>query len=271
MRLSTQLVLSGGVVHRVLAGVMLAGAMLAATVLPATTQATEGPWQRLPAAAALLDGAQVRAGGLTLELPLVSEDGGAVPLSVAADVPVAEIHLFATRNPSPEIAVLRFHDAQIQPRVGTRVRLNETQQVIALARTPDGEWLATSREIRITVSGCLARSDEGTAADEMNTRVRAPGPLRAGQSGELLAMITHPMETGLREGTDGTVVPRRLIERVQIDYADTPAFEAELFAAVSANPFLRLQLAPEARGEVLIRWYEDAGRSAEARERVEMR
>jgi len=266
MRISSQYVVS-----RVVVALVLAGVMLAATVLPASAQAAEGPWQRLPAAAALLDGAAVQTRGLTLELPLVSEDGGAVPLSVSADVPVDAIYLFATRNPSPEIAVLRFHDAQIQPRVSTRVRVNETQQVIALARTPAGEWLATSREIRITVSGCLARSDGVAAADEMNTRVRAPGPLRAGQTGELLAMITHPMETGLRESANGAPAPRRLIERVEIDYADTPAFEAELFAAVSANPFLRLQLAPDAAGEVVIRWFEDAGRSAEAREAVAMR
>ena len=266
MKLYSQYVLT-----RVVVALVLAGVMLAATVLPATAYAADGPWQRLPAAAALLDGAQVRTSGLTLELPLVSEDGSAVALNVAADVPVTEIHLFGTRNPSPEIAVLRFLDAQIQPRVATRVRLNETQQVIALARTTDGKWLATSREVRITVSGCLARSDGVDAADEMNTRVRAPGTLRAGQSGELLAMITHPMETGLRDGPDGTPVPRRLIERVALDYDDTQVFEAELFAAVSANPFLRLQLAPDAGGEVRIRWFEDAGRSAEARERVEMR
>ncbi len=267
MKLTSQFVLT-----RVVVALVLAGVMLAATVLPAAAQsASDGPWQRLPAAAALLDGAQVRTRGLTLELPLVSEDGSAVPLSVSADVPVTEIHLFGAGNPSPEIAVLRFVDAQIQPRVSTRVRLNETQQVIALARATDGEWLATSREVRITVSGCLARSDGVDAADEMSTRVRAPGTLRAGQSGELLAMITHPMETGLRDGPDGTPVPRRLIERVTLDYAGTPTFEAELFSAVSANPFLRLHLAPEAAGEVLIRWIEDGGRAAEAREAVAVR
>jgi len=248
-------------ITRIAVAAVLVGTLVS-TLLANPAHAAQGPWQRLPAAVALLDGASVETRGLKLELPLVSEDGGAVALTVSADVAVEAIHLFATRNPSPEIAVLRFHDAQLQPRVATRVRLNETQQVIALARTTDGRWLASSREVRITTSGCLARSDEVPAESEMVTRVRAPAALRAGESGELLAMITHPMETGLRERADGTPVPRRLISQFEVSMNGTPLFEAELFAAMSASPFFRLQLAPHSAGELALRWVEEGGREA---------
>lgn len=252
---------------------VLAGALLLALFSPAsaTASAAQAPWQRLPAAAALLDGAEVATQGLTLELPLVADDGSAVALTVAAETPVESIHLFATRNPAPEIAVYRFLDTQVQPRVATRVRLNESQTVIALARTADGRWLAASREIRITVSGCLARADEAGPDSEMTTRVRAPSRLRPGETGELLAMITHPMETGLREGADGELVPRRLVSEFAVSFEGRPLFAAEFHAAVSANPFLRLQLAPEASGELELRWVEDGGREAVARAGVTLR
>ena len=250
---------------------LLAGVTLLALFGPADAAAAERPWQRLPAASALLDGAQPTVTGLTLELPLVSDDGAAVALTVAADRPVDVIHLFATRNPAPEIAVFRFLDAQVHPRVATRVRLNESQRVIALARTADGHWLATSREIRITVSGCLARADAPGADAEMTPRVRAPSRLGRGETAELLTMITHPMETGLREAADGTRVTRRLVSRFELSLADTPLFKAEFYAAVSANPFLRLQWAPTTPGELQLRWVEDGGREALDRSDITLR
>ncbi|MCC5862211.1 MAG: thiosulfate oxidation carrier complex protein SoxZ [Gammaproteobacteria bacterium] len=261
----------GYVLTRSVIVAILAGALLLALLAPAPAAAAEGPWQRLPAAAALLDGADPVTRGLSLELPLVADDGSAVALTVAAEAPVEVIHLFATRNPAPEIAVYRFLDGQVQPRVATRVRLNESQTVIALARTANGRWLAASREIRITVSGCLARAEDADPDAEMSTRVRAPSRLRLGEAGELLAMITHPMETGLREGPDGTLVARRLVSEFEVALAGTPLFAAEFHAAVSANPFLRLQLAPEAAGELELRWVEDGGREAVARAEVTLR
>ena len=84
-------------------------------------------------------------------------------------------------------------------------------------------------------------------------------------------MIAHPMETGLREGADGELVPRRLVSEFAVSFEGRPLFAAEFHAAVSANPFLRLQLAPEASGELELRWVEDGGREAVAREAVTLR
>jgi sulfur-oxidizing protein SoxY len=71
-------------------------------------------WVRLEAARKLLGGRTPASQGIALELPLVSEDGSSVPLTVRVDSPmtaadhVQSIHLFATRNPSPEIAEFGF-------------------------------------------------------------------------------------------------------------------------------------------------------------------
>ncbi|WP_302139359.1 thiosulfate oxidation carrier complex protein SoxZ [Halomonas alkalicola] len=240
-----------------------AGLMLLAPVALA-----DGPWQRLEAASELLGGTTPATEGLVLELPHVSEDGSAVPLTVSFDGSLAdddrlsEIHLFATGNPSPEIASFSLGPAAGLPEISTRVRLNETQQVIAIARTQQGETFATAREVRITVSGCLMRGDDQGPEPLANPRVSLPERFTAGVPGEVRTLISHPMETGLREGSDGETLPRHIIERFTVTLDGEIAFAADLHQSVSANPYLRFHLAPQEDAELVIEWQDDSGESA---------
>lgn len=228
----------------------------------------DGPWQRLEAASELLGGTTPATEGLVLELPHVSEDGSAVPLTVSFDGSLAdddylsEIHLFATGNPSPEIASFSLGPAAGLPEISTRVRLNETQQVIAIARTQQGETFATAREVRITVSGCLMRGDDQGPEPLANPRVSLPERFTAGVPGEVRTLISHPMETGLREGSDGETLPRHIIERFTVTLDGETAFAADLHQSISANPYLRFHLAPQEDAELVIEWQDDSGESA---------
>lgn len=231
-------------------------------------------WERLEAARKLIGGRKPSPQGITLELPLVSEDGSSVPLTVSADSPmtaadhVQSIHLFATRNPNPEIAEFRFTPLAGRAQVATRVRLNESQTVIAIARTNRDELRAVAREIRITTSGCLVRADTQTDTNEMQVRVRAPERMRPGETGEVLTLIQHPMETGLREDTAGRPVPQRIIRAFTAVIAGERVFEATLYRAIAANPYLRFFVAPKAGGELMLRWTEDTGRTVTHRARL---
>lgn len=244
---------------------LLIGAALLAF---STTVLAEGPWQRLEAASERLGDTTPATEGLVLDLPHVSEDGAAVPLTVsfegslAEDDHLTEIHLFATGNPSPEIASFELSRQAGLPEISTRVRLNETQQVIAIARSQQGETFATAREVRITVSGCLMRSDDRGPEPLANPRVSLPERFSAGVPGEVRTLISHPMETGLREGVDGETLPRHIIERFTLTLDGETAFAADLHQAVSANPYLRFHLTPAEDAEVVIEWQDDRGESA---------
>jgi sulfur-oxidizing protein SoxY len=228
----------------------------------------DGPWQRLEAASELLGGTTPATEGLVLDLPLVSEDGSAVPLTISFDGSLAdddyltEIHLFATGNPSPEIASFSLGPEAGLPEISTRVRLNETQQVIAIARTQQGETFATAREVRITVSGCLMRGDDQGPEPLTNPRVSLPERFTAGVPGEVRTLISHPMETGLREGSDGETLPRHIIERFTVTLDGETVFAADLHQSISANPYLRFYLAPQEDAELVIEWQDDSGESA---------
>ena len=98
-------------------------------------------------------------GRVKLELPELAENGNTVPLSVAVDGPsgegvyVQEILVVAPANPNARVIRFRFSSMSI-PEASTRVRLAETQDVIAVARLSDGTFFSASRQIKVTIGGC---------------------------------------------------------------------------------------------------------------------
>lgn len=96
-------------------------------------------------------------GRMKLELPELAENGNTVPLSVAVDAPagahVQEILVLAPANPNARVIRFRFSPASV-PEASTRIRLAETQDVIAVAKLSDGSFLSASRQIKVTIGGC---------------------------------------------------------------------------------------------------------------------
>ncbi len=97
---------------------------------------------------------------ITLRLPAIAENGNNVPLSVTVESPmtaadhIRAIHVFADKNPAPEIASFRLTPAMGRAQADTRIRLGVTQDVIALAETHDGNFLIARAEVRVTIGGC---------------------------------------------------------------------------------------------------------------------
>ena len=97
---------------------------------------------------------------LTLETPEIAENGHSVGVSVSVDSPMSEadhveaIMLLAPRNPNLVVATFRFGPASASARVATRIRLAESQSLLALARTSTGAVYRASRTVRVTVGGC---------------------------------------------------------------------------------------------------------------------
>ncbi len=112
----------------------------------------------------LAAGAAIRIGRVNLELPALSDNGNAVSLRVAAASPMAEgdyvrsIHLFAERNPRPNVANFFFGPYSGRAEVATRVRLAGSQRVIAIARMSDGSLWAATADVVVTLSACIDES-----------------------------------------------------------------------------------------------------------------
>jgi sulfur-oxidizing protein SoxZ len=94
--------------------------------------------------------------------------------------------------------------------------------------------------------------------------VNVPKNAARGQIIEIRAMLSHPMETGYREGLNGERIPRHIIKRFVCKYAGEEIFSAELFPAIAANPFLAFTTVATASGTLTFEWIDDRGESQTA-------
>jgi sulfur-oxidizing protein SoxZ len=93
----------------------------------------------------------------------------------------------------------------------------------------------------------------------MAAMMNVPEIAAKGEIVEVKLLVQHPMETGFAVGRDGKPIPRNIIHRVRCLYLGAQVFEAELFPAVAANPYLAFPLRAEASGEVRLVWTDEAG------------
>jgi sulfur-oxidizing protein SoxZ len=91
------------------------------------------------------------------------------------------------------------------------------------------------------------------------TLINAPKTARAGEVVEIRTLIAHPMETGYRPGENGQVLPRDIIRRFSCRYNGELVFSAELFPAISANPYLVFHTVATASGTLALTWEGDNG------------
>ena len=135
-------------------------AALALILLPFAAQATTDA-ELAAAIREQIGDAVPAAGGITLRIPTVAENGGQVPVTVLVESPQTEashvtaIHIFTPRNPTPGVASFRLTPLLARAEIQTRIRLAEEQRLIVLAQFSDGQVREASAEIRVTTGGCL--------------------------------------------------------------------------------------------------------------------
>ncbi len=95
----------------------------------------------------------------------------------------------------------------------------------------------------------------------MTTRavITLPAAIQAGEAFEVRATVAHAMETGYRTGDDGARLPRDLVRRFECRLNGELVFAADLFAAVSANPWVSFWLRTVGPGELSFVWRGDRG------------
>jgi len=93
----------------------------------------------------------------------------------------------------------------------------------------------------------------------LRTLLTVPARVQPGEAFEVRALAQHPMETGYRRGSDGALLPRDLLRRIEARFEGELVFSAELHAAVSANPFVAFWLRVPAGGVLTVDWQGDGG------------
>jgi sulfur-oxidizing protein SoxZ len=89
--------------------------------------------------------------------------------------------------------------------------------------------------------------------------ITVPKTARRGDVLEIKTLVQHPMETGFRPGADGRPLPRDIITLFTCTSAGAEIFRADLFPAMSANPFLAFTTVATESGDIVFHWKGDNG------------
>jgi sulfur-oxidizing protein SoxY len=140
--------------------VALLASLAAASLLPSrAARAQADPFAAL--LKQVTGGATVRPGRVTVDTPRLADNGHSVPLTVSVESPmtaadhVRSITLLSERNPRPLMATYYLGPKAGRAEVTTRVRLNGTQRVLAVAHVSDGSYWSGTAEVEVTESACL--------------------------------------------------------------------------------------------------------------------
>ena len=98
-------------------------------------------------------GADLAQDGVELTAPEIAENGNTVPIEVSAPGATAVLVL-ATGNPLPPVATFTVGPLAAKQEASTRIRLAETQEVVAVAKMADGSFARTSKLVKVTIGGC---------------------------------------------------------------------------------------------------------------------
>ena len=104
--------------------------------------------------------APVRTGKVKLDIPPLVENGNTVPMMVSVSSPMTEddhvksIHVFNEKNPQPNIGSFYIGPYAGRAQISTRIRLADSQKVVAIAQLSDGSFWSATADVVVTLAAC---------------------------------------------------------------------------------------------------------------------
>jgi sulfur-oxidizing protein SoxY len=136
-----------------------AAALCLPNLAPRTASAT--PDSMAAAMRAVTGEVTVTPGKVKLELPPLVENGNTVPFTVSVESPmtpsayVKAIHLFNEKNPQPNVISARLGPRAGKAMISGRMRLADSQRVVALAELSDGTFWSDTVDVIVTIAACV--------------------------------------------------------------------------------------------------------------------
>ncbi len=94
-----------------------------------------------------------------------------------------------------------------------------------------------------------------------------PGPMKIrasikGDYTDIRVLMSHPMETGQRKGSDGKPIPSHFIQNLTVKVNGKTVVEGQISQAISRNPVFSFRVKGGAKGDkVEIGWTDNKGES----------
>ena len=109
--------------------------------------------------------AAVQTGRVKIDVPPLVENGNTVPMTVSvanpmtADDYVKSIHVFNEKNPQPNVGNFYLGPRAGRAQISTRIRLADSQKIVAIARLSDGSFWSVSADVVVTLAACTEETN----------------------------------------------------------------------------------------------------------------
>lgn len=134
------------------------GGVVAISLVPSTVTAATADVQA--EIKKLFGDKPLKDGKIKIDLPSIAENGLVVPLGFEVESPMTDkdyvkaLHFFAEGNPNPLVAAFHFTPLCPKAAASIRIRLAQTQKVVAVAEMSSGEIFTSAKEVKVTIGGC---------------------------------------------------------------------------------------------------------------------
>jgi sulfur-oxidizing protein SoxY len=110
---------------------------------------------------AIIGDSEVKESGkVKLSVPEIAENGAVVPVKVRVESPMTEkshvksIHILNTKNSNSRCADIMLTTKNAEAKFATRVKLSESQDVVAIVGLSDGTFMKAGKSVKVTIGGC---------------------------------------------------------------------------------------------------------------------
>lgn len=137
-----------------LAAAVAAASVIAPRLASADAKAVEAEIKKLYGDKTMAEGR------IKLDVPQIAENGLVVPINIEVESPMTDadfvksVHIFADGNPLPGILSYAFTPACGRASAAARMRLAQTQNIIAVAEMSNGALFTAKSEVKVTIGGC---------------------------------------------------------------------------------------------------------------------
>jgi len=138
-----------------------AGALAGGLLLVSMRSADATPASMRAAIRNVLGDVEIGKGKVSLDIASLVENGNAVPMTVAVESPmtasnyVKAIHVFNEKNPQPNVISVHLGPRAGKASISTRIRLADSQRVVAIAQMSDGSVWSDEVNVIVTLAACV--------------------------------------------------------------------------------------------------------------------
>jgi sulfur-oxidizing protein SoxY len=212
-----------------------------------------------------------------IEVPLLSEDGTAVPIKVSVDHPMEPDHFIRSlevmldNDPVPSKGTFFFSPANGKAWMAYQMRSGVGGVLKVIGECSRHGRFIGSAELRVVGGGCTIAPEKIEKERLGHPMIRLPATLRSGDIVEVRAKIDHHSSTGLIE-KGGKFIrerPEFYVRTMAVYLGPQKVSEFSMTSAVSANPLIRFPLKITGPGVLRIVFQNSEGQQWEALHQIQ--